>query len=279
MSKLTNNDFIEFLKSYNNFLMPISQITKSSNGNSLIESDLKTYSLNDMIFSIEQDNYLFPKTTDTLFFKEDNGNLILYLMEFKFMNLDNSKIQAHKLLNKFKNEYKNNKNFNDELYNNFMDIIEYEFEFEDIKDSEFIARRLFDEFKFEYEKNQTFNEEKYFKYFEKIFYTYEDGNLVNIIFKIIETLNIVIPELYEKYCIENNLQIKDIREYLRNIDKRFILFFVSTYSNNPTKLRIQSKNQYLNIQLEKLVKGKIIDDYKIYPNFKFEYFLKYENLI
>lgn len=232
-----------------------------------------------MIYSIEKDSFLLPKTTDTLFFKEDDGNLILYLMEFKFMNLDNSTIQAHELFNKFKNEYKNNKNFNDDLYNNFMDIIEYEFEFEDIKDSEFIARRLFDEFKFEYEKNQTFNEEKYFKYFEKIFYTYEDGNLVNIIFKIIETLNIVIPELYEKYCIKNNLQIKDIREYLRNIDKRFILFLGSTYSNNHTRLRIQSKNQYLNVQLEKLVKGKIIDDYKISPHYEFEYFLKYENLI
>ena len=41
MSKLTNKDFIAFLKSYNNFLMPISQITKSSNGKSLKKVILK----------------------------------------------------------------------------------------------------------------------------------------------------------------------------------------------------------------------------------------------
>ena len=54
MFELTNEEFISFLNYYNNFLIPISEITKSSKGDSLIKSDLKAYSLKDMIYNVKQ---------------------------------------------------------------------------------------------------------------------------------------------------------------------------------------------------------------------------------
>ena len=277
MSKLTNEEFMDFLESYNSYLMPLSEMTKNHLGDSLIESSFKFYSLDDIVFNMGYDIRMNPKTTDTIYFKNENGKLVLYLMEFKFMNFIDTKNQAKKLFEEFKKEYTNTHNFSDELYDYFMNIIEFEFEFADIEDSEVIARRLFDQFKVEYAKNQTFNE-TYLNYFEKIFYSYEDGNLVNIIFKVIETLNIFIPELYEKYCHDNNIQVKDIREYIRNIDKRFILV-IDNNKQNPIRSRMQTKNIYLTMQLEKLVIAKIIDDFNIYDKSQFDLFLKSENII
>ena len=277
MLKLTNEEFINFFENYNSYLMPLSEMSKNHLGDSLIDSDIKFYSLDDIVFNMDYNMEMYPKTTDTLYFKNESGKLVLYIMEFKFMNFIDTKIQAKRLFEEFKNEYTNTQNFSDELYDYFMNIIEFEFEFADIEDSEVIAKRLFNQFKVEYAKNQTFNE-TYLKYFEKIFYSYEDGNLVNIIFKVIETLNIFIPELYEKYCHENNIEVKDIREYLKDIDKRFMLV-LGNNRQNSMRLRMQTKNKYLTMQLEKLVSAKIIDDFNIFDKSQFDLFLKSENLI
>ena len=278
MSELTNEEFIKFIESYNGFRIPLTEITKNFKGNSLVINDLKAYSLDDIIFSkMKYSNQDFPKSTDTFYFKEENGKLSLYLMEFKFLTIEDSRYVAEKLFYKFKSEYENNQIFNKKLFDSLMDIIQFEFEFTDIEDYEVIARQLFERFKSEYKDNQTFNE-NYFKYYQKIFNRYVDSVLVNIIFKVIETINIVIPELYENYCMDNNIPIKDIREYLKNTEKKFVLVFGNN-SQNRNNARLQSKNPYLNAQLKKLVRGKIIDDFMIISNLDFELFLERELLL
>lgn len=274
MEKLTNDEFINFLESYGDFLIPVSEMTKSHTGISLIEDDLKLYSLDDIVFSnFKNLNNNLPRPTDTFYIINKNGKMELYLMEFKFMNLeDSTKDMAKLLFNQYKREYSENKSFNEELFNSFMEVIEFEFEFADIEDYEVIARQLFDRFKIEFDKNQTFND-NHFRYYQKIFNSYENGNLINIIFKVIETLNIIIPELYEKYCIDNNIPIKDIREYLRNIDKRFVLV-MGDDGSNMQRIRVQSKGHYLNNQLKRLVRGKIIDDFQIITNYEFKHFIE-----
>lgn len=53
---------------------------------------------------------------------------------------------------------------------------------------------------------------------------YGDEVEFSLILKPIESLSIVIPTLYEQYCIDNGIPQKDIRSFLDNIEKRLIVF-------------------------------------------------------
>ena len=274
MSELTNEEFMEFIESYNDFSIPLSEMTKNHKGKSLVVNDFKSYSLDDIIFfNMEYSNYEYPRSTDTIYFKNKNSKPVLYLMEFKFMDIEDSGDVAKKLFYQFEREYERDRTFNEYLLNSFMDIIQFEFGFADIEDYEVIAQQLLDRFKNEYEQNQTFND-TYLVYYQKILNRYVESVFIDIIFKVIETLNIVIPELYEKYCVDKNIPIKDIRRYLRTIEKKFVLT-MGNDSMNLANIRIKSKNRNLQVQLEKLVRSKIIDDFEIITNFDFELFLEH----
>ena len=111
---------------------------------------------------------------------------------------------------------------------------------------------------------------------------YGDEVEFSLIPKPIESLSIVIPTLYEQYCIDNGIPQKDIRSFLDNIEKRLIVF-VSHYDDNKkhnkSKQRVQTMDVGVENNYRRLEKGNIIDYHMIYPSFKFSYFLSYERLV
>lgn len=122
---------------------------------------------------------------------------------------------------------------------------------------------------------------RYKKYLRKINNYYGDEVEFGLILKPIESLNVVIPALYEQYCIDRNLTPKNIRKYLRNVEKKVIVF-VSHYDDNDmfskTKQRLQTMDVGLDDNYERLEKGKIIDYHKIYARYQFNYFLLEERI-
>lgn len=98
MVESPNELFINFLKSFkgghfenHKFYDTIEEISRKNTGKRipLIENDFPMYSLDDIKDGsrIFEDNP--PKTTDAIYYKEeDDGKLSLYLIEFKFHNLD-----------------------------------------------------------------------------------------------------------------------------------------------------------------------------------------------
>lgn len=104
MSKFTADDFIEFLDSFkgkvytddyfrkHNLFDDITEISRKDGGNRepLIEREFKMFSLDDMCHACRLLKSNTPKTTDALFYrKNDDESLSLYLIEFKYHNLDN----------------------------------------------------------------------------------------------------------------------------------------------------------------------------------------------
>ena len=96
MSELNNKKFIDFLMSFDDgendnhkYLDTITEISRKHSGKreSLIENDMKMYSLDDIAKGSNALKNNLPKTADALWFRDDE-NLTLYLIEFKFHNLD-----------------------------------------------------------------------------------------------------------------------------------------------------------------------------------------------
>lgn len=122
---------------------------------------------------------------------------------------------------------------------------------------------------------------KYKKYLEKINNYYGDEVQFGLVLKPIESLNVVIPALYEQYCIENDCPIKDIRKYLRNVEKKVIVFvshFDDSHQRNKSKQNVQSMDYGLRNNYKRLEQGKIIDSHEIYASYQFNYFLLMERI-
>ena len=121
----------------------------------------------------------------------------------------------------------------------------------------------------------------YKKYLRKINNYYGDEVLFKLVLKPIESLNIVIPALYEQYCLDNDYPIKDIRKFLENVEKKLIIF-VSHYDDNPhrnkSKQRLQSMDIGLKNNYDRLEQGKLINSYEIYARYQFNYFLLTERI-
>ena len=241
MDPLTNKEFKEFIKSYEKFYKDITEISMSDFGESLIENDFKMYSLDEMCWDCELLEEDTPKTTDALWFKESlDGKITLYIIEFKFHNFNNP---------------------------NAKDMLEIMAK--DVNDS-----KLEDKYKC--------LSDKFKNNLRKIKNYYGDEVEFSLILKPIESLSIVIPTLYEQYCIDNGIPQKDIRSFLDNIEKRLIVF-VSHYDDkkkhNKSKQRVQTMDVGVENNYRRLEKGNIIDYHRIYPSFKFSYFLSYERLV
>lgn len=241
MDPLTNKEFKEFIKSYEKFYKDITEISMSDFGESLIENDFKMYSLDEMCWDCKLLEEDTPKTTDALWFKESlDGKITLYIIEFKFHNFNNP---------------------------NAKDMLEIMAK--DVNDSE-----LEDKYKC--------LSDKFKNNLRKIKNYYGDEVEFSLILKPIESLSIVIPTLYEQYCIDKGIPQKDIRSFLDNIEKRLIVF-VSHYDDNKkhnkSKQRVQTMDVGVENNYRRLEKGNIIDYHRIYPSFKFSYFLSYERLV
>lgn len=241
MEALTNKEFKDFIKSHDKFYKDITEISMSDFGESLIENDFKMYSLDEMCWDCELLEENTPKTTDALWFKESlDGKITLYIIEFKFHNFNNP---------------------------NAKDMLEIMAK--DVNNSE-----LEDKYKC--------LSDKFKNNLRKIKNYYGDEVEFSLILKPIESLSIVIPTLYEQYCIDKGIPQKDIRSFLDNIEKRLIVF-VSHYDDkkkhNKSKQRVQTMDVGVENNYRRLEKGNIIDYHRIYPSFKFSYFLSYERLV
>ena len=239
MEPLTNKEFKIFIKSHEEFYKEITEISKSDFGEPLIVNDFKMYSLDEMCWDCELLEENTPKTTDALFFKESlDGELTLYIIEFKFHN------------------------FNDPNAKDMLKTM-----IEDVNDPEKEYGCLTDKFK---------------KNLRKINNYYGDEVEFSLILKPVESLSVVIPTLYEQYCIDNDIPQKDIRTFLDNVKKKLIVF-ISHYDDkrkhNKSKQRVQTMDVGVENNYRRLEKGNIIDYHMIYPSFKFSYFLSYERLV
>lgn len=235
MDSLTNKEFKNFIRSHEKFYKDITEISKNKSGKSLINNDFKMYSLDEMCWDCELLEEDTPKTTDALWFKESlDGELTLYIIEFKFHNF-------------------NNPNTKDMLKSMAKNVKKYDC--------------VSDEFKNNMNKVKNY---------------YGDEVEFSLILKPIESLFVVIPTLYEQYCIDNDIPQKDIRSFLDNVKKKLIVF-VSHYDDkkkhNKSKQRIQTMDVGVENNYRRLEKGNIIDYHNIYPSFKFSYFLSYERLV
>lgn len=239
MEDLTNEEFIEFIKSHEKFYKDITEISMNDFDEPLIENDFKMYSLDEMCWNCKLLKENTPKTTDALFYKEQpNGKMSLYLIEFKFHNFnDPNAKEMLKLISKEVNDK--------QLGNKYKCL-----------------------------------SNRYKKYLRKINNYYGDDVEFGLILKPIESLNVVIPALYEQYCIDKTKNPKDIRKYLKNVEKKMIVF-VSHYDDDnfsKTKQRLQSMDTGLDDSYERLEQGKIIDYHKIYARYQFNYFLICERI-
>ena len=111
---------------------------------------------------------------------------------------------------------------------------------------------------------------------------YGDNVEFSLILKPIESLTVVIPALYEQYCMDNDIPQKDIRGFLENVEKKLIVF-ISHYDekrrHNKSKERVQTMDVGLENNYNRLEMGNIIDYHKIYTSDMFGVFLSYERLI
>lgn len=161
-------------------------------------------------------------------------------------------------------------------------LIEFKFHNLDDPDAEVLLDALVDNFFAEQKKYKCLTDDDK-KDLNKIKNYYGDDVTNALILKPLESVKVVIPKLYEEYCL-NNPSVKkiDIEKYLENIQKRYFIF-VSTYTENGKfnrhKEELESQSTGLERYLDRLKFGKIINHYEIWPSCDFKDFLKSEELV
>ena len=268
---LNNQKFINFIKNYSKnkrFYDSVTEIsrTKTFPYNPLIINDFPMYSLDDICKeSPSFEEFNTPMTTDALCYKEEDGNLTLYIIEFKFFNIETSIDKS-----RIKKLYEKVENVNDKL----------------ISDSNL-----------SYKDRLT---EGFMKDFKKLKSHFGDTAEFALKMKPVETLDYVLPELYKEYCnFDDEEDADDFREFLKGITKKYIVFLLKesvydmkehedfinarnqgkpTHRYNRSKMRLYAKSSSLHKQLIRKKKKKIIDDYEIKSRDDFNTFLKEEGL-
>lgn len=264
---ISNEKFIEFIKSYSKnqkYYEVVAEISRSKTFpyDSLVESYFKMYSLDDICKDSKSfGKYNTPKTTDALWYKEENGKLTLYIIEFKFYNL----------------QYSMTKKRIQTLYDQVEEINE-----------------MFKIPKDEGETKYLFNE-YFFKDFRKLKSSFGDNIEFSLKMKPIETLIYVLPELYKEYCgHDDEYDADECREFLKKIYKKLVVFLMqgSVYKDqdknkkyynrqgkyDKSKAHATIKGTSLHKQFIRFKHAKIIDDYEIKSRFDFDKFLNQEHL-
>ena len=269
---LDNERFIEFIKSFKEnraFYDSVTEISKIKTYpyTPLITSNFSMYSMDDICKeSSAFDEFNTPTTTDALFYKNENGNLTLYIIEFKFFNLETSidKFKVGKLYEKVKKVDNNLK-----LDQNFSE-----------KDG---------------------FTEMFMRDFKKLKSHFGDTAEFSLKMKPVETLDYVLPELYKEYChFDDEDDAEECREFLKGINKKYVVFLLKesiydmrehesyikareegkpTNRYNRSKMRLYAKSSSLHKQLIRFKNAKIIDDYEIKSRDDFKTFLREEKLI
>lgn len=253
MNDLSIEEFVDFIKSYKKYYLPITEISapkknnKVDKENALVKNDnFFMYSLDDMCKSVDKFKNR-PTSMDALYYKIHEDNFSLYLIEFKGHNFEEIKTK-------------------DTMVDNIDSVIsnisnKSEVSKQDIRDLE---------------------------NFRKYYVNKEIG--LNSRLKIFESLFIVLPVLYEEYCKNNNIKIKNIKKFLN--DSVTNVFFVSRDFNDPKNKRNNKSKNHINylrfngkrgsigfnikLQCERMMMVNLISKFSIFKNSFFDYFLKIE---
>lgn len=113
--------FVEFLNSFPQFYRKAHEIAENSKGISILpvgngQNEFKMYSLDEICHScriFHEGNLLItPKTTDAIWYRKENGNFFIFLIEFKgdFLCRNSSKCALVEAVESLKD-----KNYNDEI--------------------------------------------------------------------------------------------------------------------------------------------------------------------
>lgn len=247
MSKSANDLFIDFIESFDEghfknhkFHDTITEISRKHSGKRepLIENDFEMYSLDDIKdgSKILEDNP--PKTTDALFYKKHHDNLSLYLIEFKFHNLDDP--DAGDLLDAF-------------VDNIFSDLKKYKCLTKDDKKDLNKIRNYYGD---DVTNTLVLKPIESLKVvIPKLYWEYCSIN-----------------QDIEKIDIEEYLETIDKRYYV------FVSTYTENGKFNRHKEELESQSTGLEKYFERLKSGKIINHYEIWPSCDFEDFLKIEQL-
>lgn len=254
MDKFTDKDFIEFMESFqekqfiednvaHKYFDTLTELSKSGTDDEdpLITHSQEMYGLDWIVKGSKRLQSSPPKTTDALYFRKDeNGDLKLHIIEFKFIPKKSQKIKLNIL---------------------WRDI----------------CRKVpcgSDDFFFE---NECFN--RYFvNDFKLIKKSFKDPIDVSLQLKPFEAIFITLPELYKEYCYENNLDEKDFKSYLTQI-KKYYWVVIRNDSKNESNLKSVTKhfNKYnkrlegsifnkarakTNKEFYKVLNDEILNDYE-----------------
>lgn len=136
------------------------------------------------------------------------------------------------------------------------------------------------------EKNQTDEKnisDKFLKNFNLIRNHFVDSIEFDLRMKPLETILVSLPWLYEEYCRDKNLPIKDFRAFMENIDIKLIVFInryapyrnVSADRLSANKIDNALKNQYNRLFYSGVI---VFDRQRILSHDQFDYFIKKEKL-
>lgn len=241
--------FIEFFQSFKGrqyrnrkFYDSITEISRKESGDRapLIECEKKMYSLDDIAkgSDILKDN--LPKTTDALFYKKNKDNLSLYLIEFKFHNLDDP--DAEDLLDAFvDNIYAESKKYKCLTNNDKKDLNKIRNYYGDDVTNALILKP-FESLKVVIPK------------------LYEEYCRNNPDAGKIDDIGDYLVNVEKKYYV-------------------FVSTYTENGKFNHHKEELESQSTGLERYFDRLKSGKIIDHYEIWPSCDFEDFLVKEQLI
>ena len=280
MEPFNNQDFKDFIESYkygafededhkiHKFYDTITELSRSDTrrADPLIVNSQKMYGLDWIVKDSNKFDEEPPKSTDALYFREDeNGNLILHIIEFKFVgrksHWDKINILCHDIRKKIDCAGNVDEDF---IEDNVVDNIKDELTDEDMDIGE----------KDECEFDECFDE-SFVDDFKLIKKDFKDPIEVSLQLKPYEVIFITLPKLYEEYC-ENNSCVKkeDMVSFLNKIDK-YYWTFIGNFSQNERniKRKVDRYNLY-NKRLELTIFKKA----RVKPKQRFKNTLKREIL-
>lgn len=250
MTEFSNKDFIDFIDEFNEYLLPITEISKPKNSNqSLIYNKFKMFSFDDMCkkYPIMKKNT--PKSMDALHYEiDENDKLTLYLIEFKTFSMINDK-STYTTLNALYNKLKK------------------------------LNTKTIDSY-----STQKIISDRFLKEFEIIKKHFRDSIESDLILKPLESIFVSLPWLYDEYVKNNTSAVKkDIRNYLNSIDIRLVIF-INRYAPNTNisanRLSAHTIDNRLKSEYNRLYLSNVIadDNQRILSKDRFSYFIQKEKL-
>lgn len=261
MDPLTDQDFLDFLDSFNQkvykdeygkihkCLDSIEELSRSDSYpyDSIIEDSIEMYGLDWMAKSSDkwrdksrrcQRNpkrckHFLPKTTDAISCRwGENGNLILDVIEFKFISdvSNQDKLDClHKKIVEKQNDHNSMEEEKEEIAEDlalFRDAMgENEVESDNCEESE----------------DEPCFDDDFVEDFESIKEDYVDNIQNSLQLKPYEAIFIVLPMLYQEYCENDaNITMKDFKGYLYNMEKYFWVC-VNSGTENEEHLRAHAR--------------------------------------